>query len=229
MWRPILLALVAGCHTLFGLDPLPDAPPPPPPDAPATCVASEAFSGTSLDPLWGRFLSIGFDVTQDEALQITIDPSVTGEAGAIYGRRLDLVGGFVEVEVPQLVNNDPNVENYIRLRTGTSNDFGYVIRYGEGYIDFRTRVDNVYAIHSVRPYETADRFWRIENGPTSNEVTFMTKPAADAPWRVETTQPAMVAFDDLQVLLVAGSYRGGTAEPGYARFDNFAVCNARLR
>lgn len=232
-----LLAL-AGCDYAFRLDRLPppaDATPPDlpspdvAPDAPPECIVEDPFDGTTLSANWALFASPGFSVTQNDRLDIAIAPGSLGEGGIRYGQAFDLSGASVEVEVPVRVLSDPNVENYIRLRVGTDNTNGYVIRYGGDQMTFSTRIANVYEPHVVRPVEARDRFWRIENGPTPTQVRFSTRATAQDSWTIETTQPAAIAFDNIQVLLVAGEYFGGIASATSAAYDNFRVCGGSVR
>lgn len=231
-----LLAL-AGCDYAFRLDrlgPSSDATPPDmlspdmPPDAPPECIVDDPFDGTELSANWALFASPGFSVTQNERVDIAIQASSLGEGGLRYGHAFDLSGASVEVEVPVRVLSDPNVENYIRLRVGTDNTNGYLIRYGGDQMTFATRIDNVYERHVVRPVEARDRFWRIENGPMPAQVRFSTRATAQDPWTIETTQPAAIAFDNIQILLVAGQYFGGITSATSAAYDNFRVCGGNV-
>lgn len=227
-----LLAL-AGCDYAFRLDelgPPPDGPPPDsPPDAPPACIVDDTFDGTSISANWASFASPGFSVSQGDRIDITIDANALGEGGLRYGQAFDLSGAAVEVEVPERVLADLDVENYLRLRVGADSSNGYVIRYANDQMSFMTRVDNLYEFHVVRAVGARDRFWRVENGPEPSQVTFSTRAAAEDPWTVETTQPAAIAFDNIQILLVAGAFNGGIATATRSAYDNFRVCGGSVR
>jgi hypothetical protein len=220
-----MVCVVSGCDVVWRLDPVP------PPDAAPPCVASDDFTGTRLANEWSTFAPTQqFVIEQADELRLDLSAavmSVPGEAGVRYGVAFDLHGGSIEIEVAQVINAHPNLENYMRVRAGTSNANNYSIRYGDGMIDFRTRV-NTDEIHRVRAYNaTQDRFWRISNGPQPGDISFATRGSPSEPWFIETTQPASVPLDDMQVMFVAGTYNAGAPAPGVVIYDNFAVCGAR--
>jgi hypothetical protein len=218
-----LVGMVSGCDVVWSVDRVP------PPDAPGPCVATDDFAGDRLGNQWATFQNNPlFVIAQNETLRLELSAnSAPGEAGVRYGVAFDMTGGSIEVEVAQVVNAHPNVETYLRVREGTDNSRNYTIRYGDGALDFRTRLgtDN---IHRQRAYSaTADRWWRISNGPELGQVSFATRASRDEAWFIETTQPATVPFANVQIALVAGTYNSGSPDPGLAMFDNFAVCSAR--
>lgn len=223
----LALVLAAGCDGVFGLDRLPDSALPPEACTPEPNCVCDAFTGMVISNDWAQTETNRIQVSQDDALIIAVGAGAQAEGGLLYSPGLDLTGGSVSIEVPENVVAHPNAENYLRVRVGSDNRNGYVIRFGDDKIDFRTRVNNVYAIHSVRPFDPAtDRFWRLENGPAANQVTFSTRGTAQDQWRIEVTQPAANAFDNVQVLLVAGGYQTGPATDSRAVFDNFEACRA---
>lgn len=222
----LLLLLVAACDVVWRVDRLPDVRPI---DAPPLCTTDD-FAGTRIADHWSTYVNNAlFVVSQDDVLRIDLSAapnSVAGQAGAQYRTSVDLTGGSVEIEVPQVIAAHPNTENYLRVRAGTDSDHSYVIRYGNGAIDFRTR-DGTDTVHRMRSYVAAtDRWWRISNGPTPDQVSFSTRADASAEWIVETTQPAVVPFNAMQVVLVAGTYSTGSPSPGFATYDNLALCGA---
>jgi hypothetical protein len=155
-----LVGMVSGCDVVWSVDRVP------PPDAPGPCVATDDFAGDRLGNQWATFQNNPlFVIAQNETLRLELSAnSAPGEAGVRYGVAFDMTGGSIEVEVAQVVNAHPNVETYLRVREGTDNSRNYTIRYGDGALDFRTRLgtDN---IHRQRAYSaTADRWWRISNG-----------------------------------------------------------------
>ena len=216
--------LVSGCDVVWSVDRVP------PPDAAGPCVATDEFAGDRLANTWVTFMNNPlFVIAQDETLRLDLSAaanSAPGEVGVRYGIAFDMTGGSIEVEVVQVVNAHPNLETYLRVREGADNSRNYTIRYGDGSLDFRTRLgmDNIHRVRAYNP--TADRFWRISNGPEPDQVSFATRSNRDEPWFIETTQPAGVPFANMQIALVAGTYNTGSPTPGFAVFDNFAVCGA---
>jgi hypothetical protein len=210
---------VSGCDLAWSVDRVP---------SPGPCVATDDFTGDKVANEWQTFLNNPlFQISQADSLRLDLAPnSAPGEVGVRYGIAFDMTGGEVEVEVAQVVNAHPNIETYLRVREGSDNGRNYTIRYGNGALDFRTRVgmDN---IHRARAYDAvADRFWRISNGPGPDEVSFATRAAPVDDWFIEITQPASVSFANMQIALIAGTFNSGSSDPGFAIFDNFAVCGA---
>lgn len=234
MRRLVALVLVCGCDAVFRLDRLPDAALS---DAPTSKMCApgcecDDFAGTTIDPArWNRFSNNGILIDQDDALFIDMRP-VANFAGSAQGEltfvgHWDLTGATVAVEVPQVIGGtNGNTENYVRLLANNDLDSGYVARYGDGQLQFGTRQAGVYQFHVDRKYDpNGDRFWQIAF--TDTQVTFATRTSQGDAWRVEVMVPAAILPMDIQVLLVAGTYRTGAPAPGLVQYDNFEMCNAR--
>jgi hypothetical protein len=148
---------------------------------------------------------------------ITPAPSMNGYAGLNLAA-FDFTSGHVSIEVPQVVNQ-PNVENYILVFVTNQNY--YAISYDGGRMHYYRREAGV-DLASTELYDpTLHRHWRI--GHEAGDVYFSTS-ANGTTWTERYRVPATVPITNIKFELAAGSYAGGTATPGEARFDNFQLC-----
>ncbi|HEY5926863.1 MAG TPA: hypothetical protein VIV11_34490 [Kofleriaceae bacterium] len=226
MLRPIVIAgLLAGCDVVWSVDRVPPRPPdaPPPP-----CSITDDFTGMQLATTWSEHSGGAmFTITQDDELKLGLPVlAMPGEASVLYTRAFDMVGGSIEVEVPQVVNRSGNIENYIRLRKTGDDGNNYTIRYGDGELAFRVRVNSADQ-GQTRLYDAINhRFWRISN--EGENVVFSTRATTDDEWFVQRSSSAVHRFDNLEIMLAAGSYETGAQDPGLAIYDTFKLCGARL-
>lgn len=224
-----ILLLLAGCDVLWSIDHVPTRDAPPPIDGPPACMPTDDFAGMDIAPEWNQFRNNPYGITQDETLRLDLGgaPTTNGEAGVRYLRAFDMRGGSVEVEVPHVVNADNNLENYMRLRARGDNSRNYSIRYGNDKLDFRIegRGDTPFPVITYSAQN--HRFWKISNEPGTNMVSFWTRGISDG-WFLQTMKPAAIPLDAMEIMFVAGTYNGGTMTPGYAEYDNFAVCGAQV-
>jgi hypothetical protein len=226
-----VLLLLTGCDVLWSIDHVARhdaAPPDEPPDGPPACGRTDDFAGVDISPLWNQFMNNAYVIKQDEVLQLDLGgaPMTNGEVGVRFLRAFDMHGASVEVEVPQVVTDDNNVENYMRLRARNDNSRNYTIRYGNGKIDFRIEGTGAMPFPVLTYSAQNHRFWKISNEPGTDMVSFWTRGTSDG-WFLQTTKPATVSLDAMEIMFVAGTYNGGTAVPGAATYDNFAVCGAQ--
>jgi hypothetical protein len=166
-------------------------------------------------------------ITQEETLFIDIPASVStnAEAGvASFGRYTLAVGGKVDVEVVAATTSATgHTETYLAVRQDYLN--GYLIDVNTTSIEFISRVGGA-GPPLRRPYDVLlHRFWRIEHGPATNEVTFWTSPDG-ASWFMQSQQTSGVPFTNLEIVLAAGTFWGGDPAPTQAQFDNFVMCGA---
>lgn len=184
---------------------------------PLSCVADDF---TTLDMTrWNPYMmGPSLQVTGGQ-LVITPPASTNGYAG-LDAMPINFTSGTMSIEVPQVVGQ-PNVENYILLFV-TNQNF-YAIGYDGGRIQYYRREATVDTASTELYNPTDQRFWVMTHNAPTNEMVFSAGPSLAAVTE-RYRLPITVPITNIQVEIAGGSYAGGSAAPGQAKFDNFQLC-----
>jgi hypothetical protein len=197
------------------------------PDALAIDVSSDAVAltcetddFTTLDMArWDVYETSPMLTLNGGQVLITLPMSMNGYAG-LDSASFDFTGGTAQLEVPEVVGGT-NVENYMIVFLNNQNF--YAVGYDGGRMHSYRREAGVDTA-STAPYSsTAHRFWRLGHASVTNEIYFATSPDAMT-WTEALRLPVTVPITNVKFELAAGSYAGGSAAPGQARFDNYQLC-----
>jgi hypothetical protein len=229
--RPWLL-LLCGCDRLFGLAPVAgdasvavDVPT----DA-ASCSHTtfdhDTFDGTTISPRWNVFMQLStLQVYQSDAFVIDLTQAPMspddGEAGALTLNSHNFSDGFVSVQVPQVTGGTMfHAETHLDVFLDFKNF--YAFDYNSGILQVASNIGGTYKEENSRDYSASqDRFWRIESA--GSVLTFQTSQDGKA-FETVTTVAAAFSLDAVHIRLVAGTFGGGEAAPGMAKFDNYELC-----
>jgi hypothetical protein len=196
-------------------------------DSGSQCPITDDFAGTTIKQHWIPFENAPLRVTQADQLIIDIPANVSADSEAgvgSLGRYTLTIGGTVDVEVVKATTSTAvRAETYLAVRLDYMN--GYLIDVNGTTIEFINRVGGS-GVPIRRAYEPPQhRFWRIQHGPSSNEVTFATS-ADGATWFPQSRQPMGVAFTNLEIVMAGGTFSGGDLVATRAELDNFTMCGA---
>lgn len=186
----------------------------------AVALTCDVDDFTTLDIVRWNVYQMGPTLTVNSGqILITLPNSMNGYAG-LDTTTFDFTGGMAQLEVPQVVGQ-PNVENYMIVFTNNQNF--YAVGYDGGRMHYYCREAGIDTASSELYSSTAHRFWRLGHAVATNEIYFATSPDAMT-WTERYRLPVTVPMTALKFELAAGSYAGGSASPGQARFDNFQLC-----
>lgn len=234
MRRWLLLLLLSGCDGIFDLTRV-DPPGTGSIDAGTDALAADAypyacmsddFGGTTISQYWLKFEQLStLKVSQNNELVIDLtlaqSSSQNGEAGLVTPSTYDFRNGRVTVELEQAVGGTQfHAECYLNVFLDYTHHYAIDVSSGQLFVGSVIGVDHNKEL--TRDYDpVAHRFLRIES--TDGVLSFQT--SADG---IDFyTQHALTSAFDLSAIkfrLVAGTFDGGEAAPGMAKFDNYEVC-----
>ena len=186
----------------------------------AIALTCEADDFTTLDMARWDVYEMGPTLTLDSGQILIALPSATNGYAGLDTNTFDFTGGVAQLEVPQVVSG-PNVENYMIVFSNNQNY--YAIGYDGGRMHYYRREAGVDTASTELYSTTAHRFWRLGHARTTNEIYFATS-SDTMTWNEAFRLPVTVPITAVKFELAAGSYAGGSASPGQARFDNFQLC-----
>jgi hypothetical protein len=190
-------------------------------------MVSDPFSGTVISQNWDKFEELPTLHVMQQNGELVIDltdaalSSADGEAGVMTPAKVDMRNGYVSVEVTQVVGGvEYNVEDYLDLYFDPDN--AYRFETNGGYLQVYSKVNTIQTREFQRSYDAiAHRFFRIESD--AGGLQFRTSEDGTSYYTQHVLTPAF-ALDAVHIRLVAGTFDGGEADPGMAKFDNFRYC-----
>jgi hypothetical protein len=186
----------------------------------ATVLTCESDDFSTLDLVRWDDYQMGPTLTLDsDQILITLPSSMNGYAG-LDSAAFDFTGGTAQLEVPEVVGGT-NVENYMIVFLNNQNF--YAVGYDGGRMHFYRREAGVDTASTELYSSSAHRYWRLGHAAATNEIYFATSPDATT-WTEGFRLPVTVPITNMKFELAAGSYAGGSAAPGQARFDNYQLC-----
>lgn len=232
MRRWLLLVLLSGCDGIFDLT---RVDPPGTADAaddanavdayPYTCMTDD-FSGTTISQYWENFEQLStMKVSQNGELVIDLtlaaNSSADGEAGVVTPATYDMTNGRLTVELTQAVGGTQfHAECYLDLFLDYTHH--YALETSSGLLQVASVLGDAHVKELSRDYDPqAHRFFRIES--TDGVLSFQTSADGESFYTHKTLTSAF-ALDAIKFRLVAGTFNGGEAEPGMAKFDNYEIC-----
>ncbi len=230
----LLLLSLSGCDGIFDLT---RVGPPSSSDATAGFDASEAdaypfacktdsFTGTTISQYWLKFEQLTtLKVKQNDELIIDMslaeNSSDNGEAGVVTPATYNFTNGRVTVELVQAVGGTQfRAECYLNVFVDYTHH--YAFETSSGQLQVASVNDDAHDKLFMRDYDAvAHRFLRIES--TNGELAFQTS-ADGVDFFEQATVTSVLDLSAVKFRLVAGTFDGGEAAPGMAKFDNYEVC-----
>jgi hypothetical protein len=158
-------------------------------------------------------------VEQNQRLEITPSPQLTGYNGYNSLNTFNFTNAQAAVEVPQISAGSSNT----LLRVGPNeSDYLQIVTEG-GHLCFQYWIGPSRS-QTTTPYNAAQhRFWRIRHDPMGDTVVWETS-ADGASWVVQRSAARPMPLTSARVRLMAGKWTNtNSTAPGVAVFDNLVV------
>jgi hypothetical protein len=181
---------------------------------------TETYAG-GVPPGWAPWSdTAGFtaSVVNGEVV-IQLQPLANGYAGLNSDTMIDFTRSSVTIAVNAVVAT-PSAEQWFTLYIDNNNTYDF--RYENGLLYMARRLAGVITETNIVYSATDHRSWRIAHDADANMVTWSTSDGLT--WTQRYQLPATVPTTALTMELSAGTFGGGTAQPGTPRFDNFVLC-----
>jgi hypothetical protein len=214
------LLLLAGCFTKPEL--MADARPL---DAALLCPLADNFDDNALAPEWMiQDTAQTFVVITEENQQLQLAPRVMVDGyNAVYARdRYDMTGATLTVQV-EPTTQAGYAETGLYLQIDVQNQV--YITTGAGRIVMGTTQAGTDARATPLYNAMNHRFWQLRHDARTRSMHF--ELSSDGMTWQAGRGPVVVSFDitALAIGIQAGSFQGGTATPGIARYDDFTLCH----